>query len=578
MKFFKNKIYGLLIAALVFAGCNEDSFLTEINPNANNVSLFFSSENDYNSALTTVYGALQFQAISGRNLISEFALGDEGGTTAFARLAIQFKQLTYNDADEAIVNKWNELYIGISRANQVIKSIEIEDDALFTRFDKNEIEAQARFLRAFFYFQLVHTYGGGVLRTDIIQNQEDLDKGFSSIQEITDAVITPDLEYAMANLPKKWEGDDIGRITWGAAASLLGKSYLYNKNWPMAADMLGRVVNDPDATYQLTADIADNFTHFNEFNSESILEVNYSFDLSPGVGGTNVDDTPGGPGAESSGLATTLGKQGNGGFNQVLTSYYINELMEADEVDETNPINDGNVKSKRMNSSIATRDGDGLWYLEDPAEITPAFNFAGISAYPKKHSNWYHLAAEPAQARSGINFRHIRFADVLLLYAEAILENSGDFTTAINLIDRVRARAGVVTLQQYMDDNAGQFPQLHISEQVTGAPRPLVTPSVETVMTHLRLVERPTELCYEGHRWKDLVRWGIVRQVFEDQRAQEIWRIDNFNQGAMIRGTAPLDLNIAPRIDYEDALRNYQSKIHDYWPIPNPERQTNDEL
>lgn len=575
MKLLKNITFTLIfLCSFAFVACDEDRFLEEINPNAITTDTFWESERQFNSALTTVYGALQFQSISGGQLQFEFVLGDLAGTESWYRPQT-FKNLTFNAGTFHVTDKWNELYVGIFRANQVIQYIQEVDASIFTGDSKNQIEAQARFLRAFFYFQLANTYGGGVIHDKVAETKEELSKPFSSIDEINNTIIIPDLEFAQANLPQVWDNTDIGRATWGAATSLLGKVYLYNQDWPVAAGLFKEVIDS--GVYSLTRDITDNFWHENEFNSESIFEVNYSFDIAAGVPGGNVDDTPTRTGAEASAMATAVGQLNYGGFNTVLASYNLHEMLVNDEVDNSNPINNANVESRRMNATIAVRNMEGTYYSLEPSDIR-GFGF-GQSAYVKKHSNWYHLESEPALSRSGINFRHIRYADVLLMYAESVLMANADFTTAIEYIDMVRSRAGVITLQGYMDNNGGMFPQLHVSEQVHGS-HPMVSANVQTVLTHLQRVERAVELCFEGHRWKDLVRWGIVKEVFDELRADEVWR--ETNKDAVLNvstgGIAPLFIVERIRPDYAISAPSYDAQQHNYFPIPNQEVQTNDNL
>ncbi|RKR14386.1 putative outer membrane starch-binding protein [Maribacter vaceletii] len=570
MKLLQNKIsIAICVCSLFFIGCNEDSFLEEINPNAITTETFWESEKQFNSALTTVYSALQFQSVSGGLLQHEFVMGDIAGTESWYR-PNAFRNLTYNASLYHVTDKWNELYIGIFRANQVIQFIQEAENDIFLGNSKLEIEAQARFLRAFFYFQLAHTYGGGMIHDRVAETKEDRSKTFSTIEEINEAIIVPDLQFARANLPLSWNETNKGRATWGAATSLLGKVYLYKEEWPTARDLFKEVIDSN--VYSLTNDITDNFWHQNEFNSESIFEVNYSFDIAPGVPGAAVDDNVNESGAESSTLATAVGQLNYGAFNTVLASYNLHEMLVYDEVDPNNPINDGNIESRRMNSTIAVSGMEGQYYGFESDEVK-GFGF-GQSAYVKKHSNWYHLSAEPTQSRSGINFRHIRYADVLLMYAESLIEADGDFTTAIDYIDMIRSRAGVITLQQYMDDNGGTFPQLHVSQQVHGA-HPMVAASSETVLTHLQRVERAVELCFEGHRWKDLVRWGIVKEVFNELNADEVWRLANTDE---VYNAAPLNIPGRIRPDFVLSSANYDPAKHNYFPVPSQELQTNDNL
>ncbi|MGJ8733401.1 MAG: RagB/SusD family nutrient uptake outer membrane protein [Cellulophaga sp.] len=560
-----------LVTILILTSCNEDRFFDQENPNSITSETFWKTEQQFNSGLTTVYGALQFQSISGGELQFEMALGDIAGSESWYR-PTAFRNLTYTDATYYVTDKWNELYIGIFRANQIIEFIEKADESNFTGDSKAQIEAQAKFLRAFFYFQVANTYGGAIIHTGIPKTEEELNKPMSTIADVNSSIIIPDLLFAQNNLPRTWGADDTGRVTWGAATSLLGKVYLYAKDWPNAVTQFKNVVESD--LYQLTPNVMDNYTDENEFNSESIFEVAYSAELSPGVPGGNVDDTPSNSGAEASTMATALGQLSFGAYNTLLPTYYLHELFTNDEVDLTNPINDGNTWSKRMNSSIVPINGEGLYYgLEIGEKGGWAF---GQSAYIKKFTNWYSLKAEDSRNRSGINFRHIRLADVYLMYAEAVINNSSDFATAITYIDLVRSRAGVKTLQQYMDENGGMFPQLHISKQVHGT-QPLVTASPSNVMTHIQRVERPLELCYEGHRWKDLVRWGIVKDVFTELRADEVWRTENKTALAIDdNGIAPLFIKERIRPDFFLAVDNYDSTTHDYFPVPAQELQTND--
>tara|TARA_R110002072_G_scaffold81897_1_gene187217 strand:- start:87097 stop:88764 length:1668 start_codon:yes stop_codon:yes gene_type:complete len=553
---------------MLLFGCGQD-FLEETNPNAITTDTFWQNSSQFQSGLATVYGALQFQSISGGGLINEMILGDIGGTESWYR-PTAYRNLTYNDASDQVTDKWNELYIGVFRANQVINQIKTADETLFAENEKQTIEAEARFLRAFFFFQLATTYGQAIIRTEVPVTEEDFNATPSTMEEVFNEVVLPDLEFAKTHLPKTWSPDNVGRATWGAAASLTGKTMLFQKNWTEAANEFKSVIDSK--IYSLTPEIMDNFTEENEHNEESIFEVAYNSEINPGANGSVVDDDPSRTGSEATNIATAFGQLNFGAYNTLLPSYYLHELYVNDEIDPSNSINKGNEQSKRMTASIVPINGEGLYY-QLPIGSRAGWAF-GQSAYIKKFTNWYHWPNEDGNSRSGINFRHIRLADVYLMYAEALLNSGGSADEAIIYIDLVRFRAGVKTLSQYLAENGNTFPQLHISKQVHGT-QPMVSPTAENVMTHIQRVERPIELAFEGHRWKDLVRWGIVKQVFDEMRADEIWREQN---KASIFDQAPLYIAERIRPDFLLSSANYSPTNHNYFPIPAQELQTNDQL
>ncbi|MBZ4033857.1 RagB/SusD family nutrient uptake outer membrane protein [Flavobacterium sp. 17A] len=566
----KVKLASLAICTvLLTSGCNDEDFLTQVNPNTITNQTFWKTTKDFQSALTTVYGALQFQSISGNGLIEDEIMADLGGTESWYR-PYAYRNFTFNDASEAVTNKWANLYTGIFRANQVIEKIQSADPSIFAAGEKESIEGQARTLRAFFYFLVANTYGGAVIHTEVPQTKADFNVKFSSIAEVNSQIIIPDLEFAKANLPETWSGKDLGRVTWGTATSILGKVYLFDKQWGPAATEFKSVIDS--GVYSLTANIMDNFDEEHEFNSESILEVAYSATENPGANGSNVDDTPYAAGAEASNLAVGLAQLNYGGFNTILPSYFLHELYINDAVDVTNPINTTNLQSKRLTATIAPKNLEGQYYLRNVAELK-GWGY-GQSAYVKKYTNWYHLANEDGNSRSGINCRQIRLADIYLMYAEAVLNSTGDVNEAIKYIDFVRTRAGVITLKQYLATNSNTFPQLHISKEVHGN-QPLVPPTKENVLTHIHRVERPLELAFEGHRWKDLVRWGIAKSVFTELLADENWRVKNFTT---IANKAPLYIIERIRDDFKNAAVTYTPAKNDYFPIPSVERQTNSQL
>ena len=590
-KIIKYAFITLLIGLL--SGC-EQELLEQSNPNAITSSSFWKTKEDFGLATNALYSSLQFPSVSGGDIVANMLRGDMAGTESWYGSALMYTNLTWNDASPFVVDRWSQLYIGIYRANQILYYI--DQVSFLSDEEKTVLAAQARFLRGLNYFWLAITYNQAVIQDKLALNDEDRHKPLSPRSEVISQMVIPDLEFAYNNLPKKWTGaENIGRFTWGAAASMLGKTYLYEKDWTKSAKYFKEVVDaaDNDGLYRLVPNFMDNFTIENEYNSESILEVAFSDNYKPGVNGNRVDDLPGVYGAEATSIANAFASiVGAGGYNTVLPTYWLQELfVSADSIDVNNSINAGKRYSQRTFATIAVEFGDGDYYQ---APLTTSggknskanFNY-GQGSKVKKYTSWYYKDTEDAatSARSGINFRHIRLADVYLMYAEALLERDGEagVTEAMKYIEKVRARAGVISLQHFRDAHGGMIPVMDVAK----FPNKLkdfnyVALNKASLMHHLRMVERPLELAFEGHRWYDLVRWGIVREVFDARKADED-KIKEILIGKYIKktdGTAdkkiyPLYLNERVRPDWPVPAATYNSSLHDYFPIPAIEAQSN---
>ncbi|AZQ65253.1 hypothetical protein EI427_23860 [Flammeovirga pectinis] len=304
-----NKIIATTLAAgsLLMSGCNPDDFLTEVNPNAITEDTFWKTEGDAEAALTTVYAALQYPCISGGNLTYEMAKSDIVGTNDWTR-HFSFTEFTTADNEHAVLGTWAELYSGIFRANQVIDNIPTMEALSEER--KIEIVAQAKFLRAFYYFNLIHTYGQAVIKLDSKATNHNI--GLSTQQDVQEQVILPDLEYAIEHLPILLESQQLGRVARGAAITLLGKTYLYNQEWDLAAAEFKKVIDS--GLYTLVPNFMDNFRGDIAFNSESIFEVPYDGSINPGTANADMtDDDPNNSGGESSGMSRTYGPYSLGG-------------------------------------------------------------------------------------------------------------------------------------------------------------------------------------------------------------------------------------------------------------------------
>jgi tetratricopeptide (TPR) repeat protein len=543
MKLFKT--YTLLIVGILFFSSCEEDYLNIENPNDLSAASFWSTQGEIQQGLVATYGALQLQGmLGGSSSIQHPVRSDVGRPNNWNANAIGLNTLTYNENTQIVSHRWRDAYIGIYRANQVLANM---DNVTMSSAVRTQIEAEARFLRAFFYNSLYRGYNGGsvIIHTSVPEMRDDFYKKPSPASEVY-ALILQDLEFAYQNLPQTYDDSaDLGRATWGAATAMLGKLHLNEHNYAGAKEYFKEIM---DANlYVLTADIGDNFDEEHEFNSESIFEVAFSIDAKPGTS-YGAQDGPTGSEATNRaiGLATTQG----GGYRTVMPSYYMTMLFKNDVMDMTNPINASRTGtapySIRTSVSVAIADDDNTTLYQRSSDTGGAYNNSEGS-YLKKFQNWK-LERESDQSVSGINERVIRLADVMLLYAECVLQTGGDYTEALDMVNEIRTRAGVVPLAEADYD-------------------------VDSLMEHIMWVERPLELMFEGHdlRWEDLTRWGKIKEQYE-RLAAKSYVISGkvlFEYDPAVHGT------LTEIKEFIEAADVYSPEVHDYFPIPATELNSN---
>jgi len=589
MNLIMKKILNILICLpLIFAvyclsSC-EDEILEQTNPNALTDGNFWITNTDFDMATNSMYGALQLPHVRGGETSWYMLRSDFGGTEAwYYRGYCNFK---YTDSDNHSTGTWSEYYIGVFRANQILHYLNESNE--LTDAQKLNYEAQARCMRGIEYFWLGKDFNQAIIRSSL-PTVAEMDEELSSQKDVYDFAIE-ELKFAQKNLPKTWPDSDKGRFTWGVATATLGKVYLFEKDYTNAAKCFKAIIDSK--LYTLVPNYIDNFTSANEFNSESIFEIAFSDNYKEGANGNNHDETNG---SECNTWPSALATLAAGGYNTALPSYWLIGMLQfADEIDPENTINEGFTHSQRSYATIVTKDSDGDYYqsplitetLPDGTvnkTKTPFTN--GQAAYIRKWTDWMSKDKEDTSTgrRSGVNWREIRYADVLLMYAECLL-NQDNVTDAITYIDQVRKRAGVYTLQHYMDVNGGKIPKLDVSLYMNDLDTyPLVDATAENVLHHLQMVERPTELAFEGHRWDDLVRWGIVDQVFQERREEEkklckkLTGDENLASPTTGEDVPPFYLGKI-RMDFLVKLANYIPSEHNYLPIPSLEKQLNNTL
>ncbi|MEO6097314.1 MAG: RagB/SusD family nutrient uptake outer membrane protein, partial [Fibrobacteria bacterium] len=236
---------------------------------------FLKTENQAILATTAVYDAAAWRF---SQEIFEWFLGDvvsddaeKGGESAadWAELQ-QLKDFRANAANSISFGRWSELYQGIYRANVVITKVpSIEMDATL----RSRLVGEAKFLRGFFYFQLVKTFGAVPLITRPL-NPSEYCQARAPIQDVW-GQIEKDLKEASEALPEKsaYPGSEMGRATKGAADALLAKAYIFQSKWADAMARSSVVIQS--GQYNLESNYADNFKISHENGIESIFEIQH---------------------------------------------------------------------------------------------------------------------------------------------------------------------------------------------------------------------------------------------------------------------------------------------------------------
>lgn len=615
------KIVFVLVTAITITSCDK-SFLEEDNPVQISTGTFFKTVTDLESALVSVYNALKDDdvlSIQNETLRSDLAYPGFGRPNP-QNSGSTFYFQNFDSGSTTTNQKWAALYTGIFRANQVI----VNTEALIPKLEEEELTAaeiilaQARTLRGLFYFYLHSTYNkGSVPIYDFVPVNESDFYQEAQPEDVVQKFYLADLEYGLENLPESYTAEQgIGKITKGAATALLGKSYLYDGDYDMAAQYFKSVIDD--FGYELTPDIGSNFTTRDEFNSESILEISYS---------TQYKDEISPASQEQVSTRLNYNFSSVGGWSSIYPSCWLTVLYQDEQMDTQDPRNyvmkpviknDGNIHVKggtyerddagdivyeegirdysmRASASIALVDDTvEPYYLKTAAQ---AANFGSGERYSwfRKYTNWDITISEALVAtsvqRSGVNVRVIRLADIFLMYAEALIKGGTDNSgveEAMTYINRVRRRSGVVLLGL---PGTGEFP-LNDHDNVSY--------DAQSLMDHLMYVERPLELSAEGHaiRAIDLRRWGITKERFEELATRryytghyEFETINTKDPSKPGNRSTRWQSRIAETVlfpqnelyttpkevwnEYEDAAINYNEEDNAYWPIPNDELITN---
>ena len=445
----------ILLLTLALVSC-KDNFL-ELTPDTNgSVGNFYQTKDQFIQAINSAYSPLQsihnnnmwlFAEVRSDNTSYQLNTGDRSGTPRE-----EIDEFRDNDQNTNFQAFFNSSYQGIGRCNLLLTKLQ---SATFDQPSRNQIEGEARFLRAYYYFNLTRVFGDVPL---ILKEVASPEEAFTTATRVPEAqvltALIDDLKAAITKLPAKYTALDLGRATSGAAKAILGEVYLSQKNYVAANEILKGI--EVDGGYSLNANYADNFKKKN--TSESIFEVQYAEGVGNKWSTFIYSFAPFNSGTLATGYA--LGAGSAAGWN-IPTQDLINAYEPSD---------------KRFAASINQN-------FTDPTSKK-------VIPFIQKYSNPPYLE----RFNTGDNFIVSRLADVLLIQAEALNEASFPNADAFALLNRVRARAG---LPSKTADNPDA--KLKVGSQA----------DFRTAVAQ----ERRIELAFESHRWFDLVRTGQAISV-----------------------------------------------------------------
>ncbi|MEX2639533.1 MAG: RagB/SusD family nutrient uptake outer membrane protein [Balneolales bacterium] len=380
-------------------------------------------------------------------------------------------------SDGTVEGNWNRYYRGIRKANDVVTNIgqvEIGDPDLLER-----LEAEARFLRAYYYTQLTSLWGDVPLILEPLNINDHTPR--TARDQIVDFIID-ELDAIIDNqtLPVTYSGDNVGRATHGAAQSLKARVALRNERWGPARDAALDVMESD--VYELYPDYVKLFHYEGQNSSEVIFDRQYA---------TN--------GSNYNAFGLSASSIGGGSGIEPIHNLYLKYRLDETEYDITS-FNDpseayDNLDPRWAHTVFYTGQpiGDGDIYDSSPTSSTPdrvnRFETTTELGYNlKKYIDYENDIESPSTG--SINMIHIRYADVLLMYAEAKVQLDEIDATVYSAINEVRERPTV---------------DLDPITEITH-------PDGEALMDYL-MDERAREFAFEGLRLFDVHRWGIGDEV-----------------------------------------------------------------
>lgn len=470
-----NQLYITLCLLFLAAGCKKSELEQNI-PDQLTTDNFWTSKEHALSGLSAAYSQLEGfvywdNYVEARS-VREFYREDyvvPGADAYNYPWWTEHYNFNFTSGNYAIDLLWRENYRGINFSNQVIEGLEKMNSSSIDDASKKQIMAEAKFLRAYYHFKLLTNFSKVIIRDKVPTSESELPKGFSSRAQVYDFILK-DLREAEPDLPLKSARPttELGRVTKGAAQAYLGKVTLYragedknNALYAEAGTWFQKVIQS--AQYTLDPKFLEMFNGVTKNGQESIFELQQSADASGGA-------------VYRSYLSDWVAASELNGYGEI---YGTQRLL-------TEMTKEGKIVAGKYDARVYQ-----TLYFNDPYFNNTADpqiygktydKVFGLNAQTIAFRKWIPATADRIGRSNAINVPLMRYADVLLMYAEALNEQGNP--DASKYINQVRKRAGLP------DAPAGDK---------------------QTVFNQI-VHERVMEFTLEGSRFYDLRRWGLLAQ------------------------------------------------------------------
>lgn len=560
-----------LATSLGMSSCGDD-FL-KLDPAGSVSEGTLMTEEGIDWVLTGAYASLNGMTQTGwmgyaslANYVYGDVMGADANKGSIANDQTDFTQLetySFNSSNGYISGKWNGIYEAVKRCNNVLSMVERYGDGLA---NANEIIAQAKFLKAVWMFDAIKNFGAAVPYVTVEDYNASTDPQVSNHAEDSDAYVfiwdkvEADLKDAINGLPETWGPGEYGRATKWMAKAVLAKLYLFwsspyngkndagKNHWGEAKSLFKEIIDSGKDAMGNNYRLIDKYGDL--FDAEA-ADVDWGgegvFDVQLTISGTQTNTN-----APVSNPA--IGPQGLGGwgFYQPTYDFVQSYIVDANGL----PLSASDYRAHDVISKLKAGTADEV-VTDLTVAVDPRLDFAvgrfGVPfmdrGTPMKTGGWVRdptngglymnkkylpklsekgkTSVATAAVSSSKNLHLIRFADILLMYAECLIHD-GQYDEAIGYINQVRKRA----VNDFIAADETTVGAYTLDDKVNGTSKPgaagnyrvglyPTTGNTEATATAALRAERRAELGMEGHRWYDLCRWGVASTELNDYVAYE---------------------------------------------------------